>query len=55
MKAYGMNKKEYGNDSKKVGDLFNGRKALSGISARAYLRSLKKKARRANKAACIED
>ena len=52
MKPYGLNLKEYGNDSKRAGDLFNGRKSLSGIGVRAYLRSLKKKARRHNKFIC---
>jgi len=50
MRPYGLTAKEFSNDSKKLGDLFNGRKALSGISVRAYLRMLKKRERRNCKA-----
>ena len=49
MKAYGLNHKDYGNDSKRAGDLFNGKKPLSGQSVRAFLRAYKKRARRSDR------
>ena len=54
MLPYGLTKVEYINDSKRVGDRFNGRKPLSGINVRNYLRRYKKIARRANKSIITE-
>lgn len=55
MKPYGYETMHYDARNRMGGDLFNGRKPLSGISARAFLRIFKKKARRASKAACVEE
>lgn len=46
MIPYGMNKKEYGNDSKKFGDLYSGKRPHSRLLDKIYLRSHKKRARR---------
>jgi len=57
MKAYGLNRKEYENNSKKVGDLYNsntGNAVYSAVGARNGLRHHKKAARRLNKAAITE-
>jgi hypothetical protein len=55
MKPYGMNKVEYINDSKKVGDLFNRNAAFSSTGTRNALRIFKKRARRISKANCRDD
>jgi hypothetical protein len=46
MKAYGMNVKEYENDSKKIGDLIGGRRPSTRILQKNALRRYKKVARR---------
>jgi len=55
MKPYGYETMHWDAKNRMGGDAFNKRKPLSGISVRAFLRSFKKKARRANKAACVEE
>jgi len=53
MKPYRYETMHYDAKHRMGGDLFNNRKPFSGLSVRAFLRIYKKKARRANKAACI--
>ena len=54
MKAYGLTVKEYCNDSKKRGDLWNRKRAHNRLGQRTVLRVYKKVARRAGKAVIRE-
>jgi hypothetical protein len=55
MKAYGLTRTEYENDSKKIGDYWGSRKPRSYTSDRNALRQAKKRARREAKKELTND